>query len=462
MKELYKKGKYMGKMQVGFSRKNITPYLGVPIPGYYCDRLTEGVLDDLYANVLAVTDGQKTALLFSLDTISIEKAYMDVLRNAVSQRTGVPYEAILIACTHTHTSAGIGARGEKEGHYNEYVKHRLCDAAQEALLDCKPAAFSYAKSRAPHISFIRRFRMKDGTIETNPGIDNPNIQEPIGVPDESVQVVRIQREGGEEIALINFQTHADTIGGCNISADFPGFLRSTFEAVMPNAKCMFFNGAQGDTNHVNVHPGPGDLNGLNTDSFDDVARGHEHAKYMGQVVAGAVLQVYLKAAPLKDGAVGFLQKTIEIPSQMPAKEQIPEAERIVSLHNAGRDEELGYRGMMLTTVVGEALRMVKLKDGPESFGISLSAIVFGEVAFVGFPGEPFTETGVYLKEHSPYAVTFPCCLTNGNEDYFPVRSAYDEGGYEARSSNFCPGVAEILTENALDMLRSLKDEAKEQ
>ena len=70
----------MGKMQVGFSRKNITPYLGVPIPGYYCDRLTEGVLDDLYANVLAVTDGQKTALLFSLDTISIEKAYMDVLR----------------------------------------------------------------------------------------------------------------------------------------------------------------------------------------------------------------------------------------------------------------------------------------------------------------------------------------------------------------------------------------------
>ena len=449
----------MSRMQVGFAREDITPFNGAPIPGYFVDRYTEGVLDELYANALAVSDGEGKVILFSLDTLSIERAFMDELRHAVSKRTGVPYEGIFISCTHTHTSAGIGARSDEEGLYNNFVLHRLCDAAERALADCKPARFSIGRSTAPNISFIRRFRMKDGTIETNPGVNNPNIQEPIGTPDESVQVVRIQREGGSDVALINYQTHADTIGGSCISADFPGFLRKTFEGAMPNAVCMFFNGAQGDTNHVNVHPGPGDLNGLVTDTFDDVSRGYEHAMYMGQVIAGAVLQVYLKAAPLAEGAVGCLQRTVEIPSQRPTKEQLPEAERIAALHDAGRDEEIGCRGMMLTTVVAEALRMRRLANGPDSFGVYVSVVAFGDVAFVGFPGEPFTETGRYVKEHSPFGVTFPCCLTNGNEDYFPVRSAYDEGGYEARSSNFCPGVAEMLAENAVEMLNELKNRA---
>ncbi len=53
-----------------------------------------------------------------------------------------------------------------------------------------------------------------------------------------------------------------TVGGCKISADWPGFVRRTVEKVLDNAKCIFFNGAQGDVNHVKVHPKEGDLNGM--------------------------------------------------------------------------------------------------------------------------------------------------------------------------------------------------------
>ena len=95
--------------------------------------------------------------------------------------------------------------------------------------------------------------MKDGSVRTNPGVDNPHILHPIGDVDERVNVLRFDRES-DSLVLVNFGNHPDVVGGCKISADWPGFLRNTVEKALDNTKCIFFNGAQGDVNHVNVHP----------------------------------------------------------------------------------------------------------------------------------------------------------------------------------------------------------------
>ena len=55
-------------------------------------------------------------------------------------------------------------------------------------------------------------------------------------------------------------------------------------------------------------------------------------------------------------------------------------------------------------------------------------------------------------------MTFVSGLTNGDEAYFPMKEAYDEGGYEARSSSFRRGVAETITDAALEVLNSMKKE----
>jgi hypothetical protein len=60
----------------------------------------------------------------------------------------------------------------------------------------------------------------------------------------------------------------------------------------------------------------------------------------------------------------------------------------------------------------------------------------GPVALIGFPGEPFTDIGVAVKEAPGWELILPCALTNGNEGYFPMQSAYDEGGYESRTSRY--------------------------
>jgi len=50
----------------------------------------------------------------------------------------------------------------------------------------------------------------------------------------------------------------------------------------------------------------------------------------------------------------------------------------------------------------------------------------------------------------------PCCCTNGSTGYFPMKDAYDEGGYEARASKYKAGVAELVTEKAVNLLKKIR------
>ena len=147
---------------------------------------------------------------------------------------------------------------------------------------------------------------------------------------------------------------------------------------------------------------------------------------------------------------------MQIPSNMPTPEQAAQAHVINDLHLAGRDAELPYEGMELTTVVAEAARMVELEHGPESFPMELSGVAIGPVVMIGLPGEPFTGIGRGLKAADGWDLVMPCCLTNGSEGYFPMQDAYDEGGYEARSSKFKAGVAERIVQEGCALLDQLQ------
>ena len=75
---------------------------------------------------------------------------------------------------------------------------------------------------------------------------------------------------------------------------------------------------------------------------------------------------------------------------------------------------------------------------------------------VGIPGEPFTGVGVAIKEAPNWKCILPCALTNGQEGYFPLRDAFDEGGYEARSSVYTGDVADDIIHGAHTMLENLR------
>ena len=446
----------MNKLQAGFSRVDITPQLGIAINGYFVPRNADKILDALEVNCIALGCGQEKVLLMSIDNLGIAQKLLLPMRQAIREATGLPLEAIYVHATHSHTAGAITPMLENEENleYREFVQAKLVEAALLALADLQPARMGWGVGQAPKVAFVRRFRMKDGSVRTNPGTNHPDIVAPIGEVDERVNVLRFDRET-DSLVLMNFGNHPDTVGGCNISADWPGFARRSLEQAIPGTKAILFNGAQGDVNHINVHPTGGDGNDLTRD-FDDVDRGYGHARHIGRVIAGAVLQVYDKVCYTDVEQLRYIQNTVNIPSNMPEAKDLPLARKYADLHNNGKDAEIPYTGMMLTTVVAEALRMLRLENGPESFQLPMSGIAIGNVAMIGIAGEPFTGIGRALKEAPGWDLVLPTCATNGYEGYFPMMDSYVEGGYEARSSNFKAGVAELLITEGQKLLAQLR------
>ena len=455
----------MNKLSVGFARANITPMRNIGLAGYFVQRPMDGVLDELEINAVAIESGNKRIVMLSADLIYFQTYIANDFRAAIAEASGLDPEAIFLHGTHTHTAPiidpkHVNVKTDEERaivtEYLNFLRRRVVDVTLSALDDLKPAKMGFGVGKAENIAFVRRYRMKDGTVRTNPGVNNPDILHPIGQIDDSVNVVRFDREGGDSIALVNFADHPDTVGGCKVSADWPGMVRATVEKALDNVKCIVFNGAQGDVNHVNVHPTGGYLNDMFMD-FDDVARGYGHARYMGRVIAGSLLQVWDKVEYKDVEDIAYGQRVANVPSNRPDPADVPEAIRINNLHNEGRDAELPYTGMMLTTILADARRKVRLANGPDSFDMRFSAVSIGNIAFFGIPGEPFNSIGRAVKaEAKGWDLVIPCCLTNGADGYFPSTDAYVEGGYEARGSNFKEGIAERIVENAVALLDSIK------
>ena len=447
----------MNTLKAGFARVNITPMRGIGLAGYFKPRFAEGVLDELEINALALACGEEKTVLVAVDHCGIAREIIKEFKEFVIERTGLKSEEIYIHATHTHTAPYLNKGSEKplEQEYYRMVQRKLVDAIEAALEDLKPARMGFGVGQAPNIAFVRRFRMKDGSIRTNPGVNNPEIAEPIGAVDERVSVLRFDREGAEDLVLIQFANHPDVVGGSMISADWPGFARRQVEKTIDGTRCICFNGTQGDVNHVNVHPTGGFLNDTFMD-FDDVSRGYGHARFMGRVIAGGVLQVYDKVEYVDVDSIKCGEAVVHVPSNKPLPEEMPEAKRINDLHVAGRDDELPYKGMMLTTMVADAARKVRMEHGPEFFEMEVIAVAIGKVVMIGLPGEPFTGVGRGLKDDPDWKLVLPTCNTNGKQGYFPMKEAYDEGGYEAGTSNFKAGVAELMIAEGKKLIEGLR------
>lgn len=446
-------------LKVGFSRIAINPPIGANLRGYFHQRLNEAILDDLEINTVAVEKDGVAVALVSIDCEAADTTYYEAAREYAAKATGLDKKAIFIHTTHTHVGPCFGCKdgwtNDIDREYDSFVMKKIADSIVYALADLNPARMGIGVSKAERIGFNRRYLMKDGTTKTNPGVNNPDIVRSIGLLDERVNVIRFERECGDNVVIGNYGNHPDVIGNNKASADWPGFTRRIFEKAIDNTKCVFFNGAQGDINHVNVKPVGGDLNGMFND-FDDVTRGYAHSRHMGNVVAGALMSVYEKVEFIPVNEIKFVEEIVNVASNKPLPEEMEEARYIHQMHLDGKDAELPYQGMMLTTMVADAGRKVRLENAPEFFPMNLTAIKIGDVAFLGIPGEPFTGIGMGLKEAKDWKMVCPTCLTNGSRGYFPMKDSYDEGGYEARSSSYKAGVAETIIAEGTKILDNLR------
>jgi neutral ceramidase len=103
------------------------------------------------------------------------------------------------------------------------------------------------------------------------------------------------------------------------------------------------------------------------------------------------------------------------------------------------------------------VRAAKIVEVAERDGRPLEAevqvIAIGkQFAWVGLPGEIFTELGMAIKRASPFPQTVIAELANGSLGYVPDRKAYAQGAYEVESARCAAGSGEMLVDAATRLL----------
>ena len=108
-----KANNYNGVFKVGFSRADITP-TKLPIQATESSSpVFKVVKDPLYATCIAVYDGEKTALIITLDLKGTYDYILTNMNDRIMKATGLPQENIMISAIHNHSAPASSDDGNK-------------------------------------------------------------------------------------------------------------------------------------------------------------------------------------------------------------------------------------------------------------------------------------------------------------------------------------------------------------
>ena len=429
-------------LKAGFARLDVTPPLGTFIPGAGFLRVSEKVLDPIYLNALAISLDGETVIIVAADFIGIKISHIEDLRELIASRTGVPAENVMIHALHQHSAIALDSTSKMNNLHKDYpfldvLYRKFGDVALLAVQDLTECTLSTGiRETDETLSFIRRYYMKDGTIATNPIGKSQEIQSRYADADNNVRLLRFTRKDAPDIALVNFQVHPDVIHLNVTSADWPGFVRKYVERDLDDtAHCLVTVGVQGDSNHCDF-------------LLPQYKDGYAHSKHMGRVIANAALAIWDKTQPVTVDSLTSSMKVVYNKTRTEGEELYNEMKEMSKDADGVIERDPSY------TTYATMVRIINIREkSPLYMKIPVSVINLGPVSFVGFGGEPFTQYGVNVRAACPDRFILTSCNTNGYEGYLVTTKAFEEGGYEASSSPFTPGLEEDCCAAAIALMK---------
>ncbi len=440
------------KIQFGIGRRCINPEVPISLAGYFNRRMWDKVLDDLELRVVVFKDGENTGAIINIDILSINWLFYGAIRKAIADAgiTGFDENNLLICATHTHTAPQTGLDPNSDV-YNAFVGQKAAEAFKDALANMEEGEIYTTVASDNRFVFNRRYWMKDGRVVTNPGKLNPNIARPEGDIDPEIPMIAIRNAEGIKLLFTAMVNHTDTIGGCGVSADWPGFLRRKVEPQLaPGAMMVTMVGTSGNINHFDV-------------STDMDQTCYAEPERIGHGYAETVLAALDKLVPISGTGFKVKSQTVSTGVREVDADEIAAAREIVakypdidvnspdSVKDLTSEDLAKGTPFALKYFANALLKVVDKKNGPEFL---LHCFQFGDSTILGsLPSEPFVEIGLQVRK-GINAGKF-CLITshgncNGGEGfyggYIPNPWNYGRGGYEdtPRSSGYSKCTAEAL------------------
>jgi len=375
---------------------DITPQTSQWLLGYQA-RQSTGVLDNIYHRVVALDAGDTQFYLISSDLCLFSPTLYDSVTRDLQKTTGIDPKQVMWSVTHTHAAPEIGppdmykallgrSDHDWDPDYTGRTTKALIDAVRTARDKLEPARIAFGSGMA--LANINR-RAKDVDGQVSIGLN------PDGPVDRQFNLIRLDRPDGSLIALIaNYAMHGTVMSGQNlsISGDGPGTVTAYLEQKL-GGTVLYINGAAGNIAPIySVYPNP--------------SSGHlsQFRVLLGNRILAAV-------ASLGPGTGDVTMRHAERIVETPRKAGLAWPDALAPYESSGGRVRL-------------PIRFVRIND----------TVIWSA------PVEMFCEIAMDVRDRSPFSHTFYFGYTNGWFGYLPTAKAFEEGGYEPRTSPFTPQV----------------------
>lgn len=416
----------------GVARVEITPQIGLPMYGYGSRTSpSQGVLDPLYARVLALEAGETRLAIVTLDLGQVTKPWLDRLREAARKSSQVSF--MLVVASHTHS--GPAMQGECPSKpwpaWETAALDKIAKAIDEAFQRLVPVQLGTGYGTA----YIGHNRLRVNAEGMATWFERNLTKVPTSPVDPTVAVLRVDRADGRPLALlVNYACHPVVFRADNLqySADYPGVMMKTVEQAFDGEPlCFFMQGAAGDINpYFAVTPL----------AEDAVKQRDWTGEQLGQEAIRVAKRIKTQAAAA--ASLDFAEELL--PARLRwNKEKV-------------RQEMIKSRGQQAADDYAACLKT--------EFQLPVATVLINkQIAFMSMPGEPFVEFQMNWRQRCPVPEAFFVGYANGSFGYLPTIQAATRGGYGAatNATRVEVGAGERMVNHAVvkvyEMLGRLRD-----
>lgn len=433
-------------MECGFYETDITPPLGSIIPGGFGARYNTDILEKICARAFYCAHEGLSAAVVVLDACGITLDITKRIRARVCSFVPMRENEIMVMATHTHTGGPTLNWGEEvvtDPFYLELLVRRAADAVVCAYNRAQTAQLLVGHETLTDVSFIRIYRMKDGSLKTNPGIKNKGqVLGPFGEIDPDAGVLVAMHDHQPVGAVVNFACHPAIVSGTQTSADYIGVLSSEMKKQYgQDFVTLFVNGACGNINHINV--------------FDEETTKPGRQIVVGRELARKAIAAINRAVPAGEEIL-HADKTISVRLRKPSAEDLLTAKK--HFDKLGDSLPLSTPREPDYVETFFALQAFQIAaDKKVERDVYLQLIRIGDVCIVGNPCQMFVAYGFKVKQACGGHVFFSD-FANDYCGYVPTPECMVPGVYEARlapTSGLESAAGDIICTTLVDMYRGM-------
>ena len=427
--------------KAGAAKVVITPEKYLWMSGYGGrTKPAEGKETELWVKALVLEDAKgKKAVLVTLDLVGVDRELSQEVCRRIEKKHGLPREAIILACSHTHCGPVVGdnlramyfldaAQEQLVGEYTAQLKDKIVQVVGLALQKLAPASLSREIGNAGFAVNRRNNKEK----EVPQLIETGALRGPV---DHDVPVLAVRDAAGKLIAVaFGYACHATVMDYYQWSGDYPGFAQLELEDAHPGAIALFWTGCGADQN-----PLP--------------RRKVELAKDYGKQLAAGVERV-LKAEmkPVAPAWAGVYRE-IALPFH-----EIPDREKLVKDSMSANKFEASWAKLLLKQLESKgSLR------GDYPYPIQLWRLG-DDLTWVTLGGEVVVDYALRLKRELSPGKTWVMGYANDVMAYIPSLRVLKEGGYEGGGAMVYYGlpsiwgtrVEELIVENVHESAKTVR------